>query len=244
MAAYCPVSSGNASDDYISNVTLANVNNSSGASTYTSYVANPSLQINLNAGANYTLSITRAYLTSPGGPYPAATSAWIDFNRNGVFETSERILTSPVANGSPNPVTVSFTVPANAVQGLGLRMRVGMLYSNTAGAAIIDGCGNYPNVLGEFEDYNVIISAGALSTNENITKNNDIKIFPNPATDVLNITKVSDKAKYEIYNAVGQLVKAGEIKGNQVRVSELVKGTYIISIKDKEISENLKFIKK
>jgi len=71
-----------------------------------------------------------------------------------------------------------------------------------------------------------------------------LDIFPNPATDVLNITKVSDKAKYEIYNAVGQLVKAGEINGNQVRISELVKGTYIISIKDKEISENLKFIKK
>ncbi|WP_144281741.1 reprolysin-like metallopeptidase [Chryseobacterium echinoideorum] len=244
MATYCPVSSGNASDDYISNVTLANVNNSSSASTYTSYVANPSLQINLNAGASYTLSVSRAYLSSPGGPYPAATSAWIDFNRNGVFEASERILTSPVANGTPNPVTISFTVPANAVQGLGLRMRVGMLYSTSAGISLIDGCGNYINNLGEFEDYNVVISAGALSTNENTTKNAEISIFPNPATDVLNITKVSDKAKYEIYNAVGQLVKVGEIKGNQVRVNELVKGTYIIIIKDKEISGNFKFIKK
>ncbi len=86
------------------------------------------------------------------------------------------------------------------------------------------------------------VNITVLSTGE--TKIDKLDIFPNPATDILNITKVSDKAKYEIYNAVGQLVKAGEVHGNQVRVSELVKGTYIISIKDKEISENLKFIKK
>lgn len=71
-----------------------------------------------------------------------------------------------------------------------------------------------------------------------------IQIYPNPATDVLNITKVSNKTKYEIHNAVGQLVKAGEINNNQVRVAELVKGTYIITIKDKDISESIKFIKK
>lgn len=82
-----------------------------------------------------------------------------------------------------------------------------------------------------------------LSTNE--VKNKDsFAIYPNPANDVLNVTKVSGKAKFEIYNAVGQLVKAGNIDNNQVRVSELVKGTYIITIKDGNISENIKFIKK
>ncbi|WP_052248373.1 M43 family zinc metalloprotease [Chryseobacterium taiwanense] len=69
-------------------------------------------------------------------------------------------------------------------------------------------------------------------------------VYPNPATDILNITKVSGKAKFEIHNAVGQLVKAGDIKNNQVRVAELVKGTYIITVKDNDLSENIKFIKK
>jgi len=244
MPAYCSVSSGAATDDYISNVTLANVNNSSNASTYTSYVSDPSLQINLIAGNTYTLSVTRAYLQSGIGPYPAATSVWIDFNRNGVFENSERILTSLVAPNTPNPLTTSFTVPMNAVQGLGLRMRVGMLYSTSSGAGIVDACGSYVNNLGEFEDYNIVVSANPLSTHENTTKNNEIKIYPNPATDVLNITKVSDNSKFDIYNAVGQLVKTGEIKGNKVVISELVKGAYIITVKDKDISEKLKFIKK
>ncbi|WBV61891.1 M43 family zinc metalloprotease [Chryseobacterium camelliae] len=69
-------------------------------------------------------------------------------------------------------------------------------------------------------------------------------VYPNPATDILNITKVSEKAKFEIHNAVGQLVKAGDIKNNQVRVAELVKGTYIITIKDNNLNESIKFIKK
>ncbi|WPO82326.1 M43 family zinc metalloprotease [Chryseobacterium sp. JJR-5R] len=69
-------------------------------------------------------------------------------------------------------------------------------------------------------------------------------VYPNPASDVLNITKISNKAKFEIHNAVGQLVKAGNIDNNQVRVAELVKGTYIITIKDNKISESIKFIKK
>lgn len=86
------------------------------------------------------------------------------------------------------------------------------------------------------------INVTVLSTGE--TKIESFAVYPNPATDVLNITKVSNKAKFEIHNAVGQIVKAGEINNNQVRVSELVRGTYIITINDKGVSESVKFIKK
>ncbi|MBW3523016.1 MULTISPECIES: M43 family zinc metalloprotease [unclassified Chryseobacterium] len=86
------------------------------------------------------------------------------------------------------------------------------------------------------------LSLGVLGTNEMVKET--FAIYPNPTTDVLNITKVSNKAKFEIHNAVGQIVKAGEINNNQVRVSELVKGAYIITVTDKGVSENVKFIKK
>ncbi|MBD3904591.1 M12 family metallo-peptidase [Chryseobacterium sp. Ch-15] len=245
MTVYCAVNAGPVTDDYISNVSLANMTNASGASTYTSYVSNPALQVNLNAGGTYTLSITRAYLQSPGGPYPAATSVWIDYNRNGVFDESERILTSPIANGTPNPLTFAFTVPNNAVQGLGLRMRIGMLYVASAGVILTGPCGNYGNYPGEFEDYNVVIT-GSLSTNESgAVKNNGIQIYPNPATDFLNVTKVSDKATYKIYSAAGQLVGNGNISNGKINVSSLIKGAYVISIEDKgKESFNSKFIKK
>lgn len=81
-----------------------------------------------------------------------------------------------------------------------------------------------------------------LSTNE--AKADHFSVYPNPASDELNITKVSNKATYEIHNVVGQLVKSGEISNNKVRISELVKGTYFLMVKDGNLSENIKFIKK
>lgn len=87
------------------------------------------------------------------------------------------------------------------------------------------------------------LKAQVLATHE-VVKKETFGLYPNPANDVLNITNVSNKAKFEIHNAVGQLVKGGTIDNNQVRVADLVKGTYIITIKDNTISESIKFIKK
>lgn len=81
-----------------------------------------------------------------------------------------------------------------------------------------------------------------LATNEAVKDN--FGIYPNPVNDILNVTKVSSKATFEIHNAVGQIVKSGTINNNQIRVADLVKGVYIISIKDNNISESIKFIKK
>ncbi|MCS3530628.1 reprolysin-like metallopeptidase [Chryseobacterium sp. JUb7] len=236
---YCAVASGNATDDYIANVTLANVNNNSSASTYTSYAANSALQVNLVAGTQYTLTVTKGWLG--GTAYPGATSAWIDFNRNGTFEDSERIMT--VTTSATNPVTAMFTVPANAVTGLGLRLRVGSLYTTTAGQYIGAACGTY-NTYGEFEDYNVVIT-GSLGTSDLANPKDGIQIYPNPATDVLNVTKVTDKASYKIYSAAGQLIGSGNINDGKINVSSLIKGAYIITVdeKGKDLFRS-KFIKK
>ncbi|MCA6069360.1 T9SS type A sorting domain-containing protein [Chryseobacterium sp. RG1] len=83
-----------------------------------------------------------------------------------------------------------------------------------------------------------------LRTKDKVEENN-IQIYPNPAIDFLNVTKVSDKATYKIYNAAGQLVSNGNINGGRINVSALVKGVYVIAIEDK--GDDLfksKFIKK
>lgn len=73
---------------------------------------------------------------------------------------------------------------------------------------------------------------------------NTFSIYPNPATDVLNIKNVSEKATFEIHNAAGQLLKAGNIENAQVNVADFIKGVYVITVKDKNLIERLKFIKK
>ncbi len=131
-----------------------------------------------------------------------------------------------------------FTI--NDTEGDGIQFYGYYNVKNSAGSNIIsEGATNFGTT--QSKSFKVLV----LNTKETGGQvKSDIQIYPNPATDVLNITKVSDKAKFEIHNAVGQLVKSGTINGNQVRVAELVKGTYIITIQDKNISESIKFIKK
>lgn len=86
------------------------------------------------------------------------------------------------------------------------------------------------------------ITATVLGTSE--ASNNTFSIYPNPVTDILNITKTSDKAVYEIYSYTGQLIDKGSIKDGKVNVSKLITGNYLIKIADKKIETTFKFIKR
>jgi hypothetical protein len=231
---YCALTSSDPSEEYISNVTLANLNNTSGASTYTDYGTDPTKIVNLVSGSTTnTVSVTKTW---PVDVYSEAVRVWIDFNRDGTFDTTEMVLNA-TANSTPT-VSATFTVPSTAVQNKMLKMRVALRY-NTSPAA----CTSY--TYGEVEDYNVLVTSTVLGTSDVNNPKNDIQLYPNPTSDILNITKVSDKAAYKIYSAPGQLVKQGNINNGKINVSELIKGGYIITIEDKgREAFTSKFIKK
>ncbi|MFP3598925.1 reprolysin-like metallopeptidase [Chryseobacterium sp. SIMBA_029] len=240
---YCDSSTVYTTYEYISNVSLANVNNPSGASTYTNYTANPALQINLVKGAApYTLTVS----VGSGDSYDAA-SVWIDWNRNGTFEDSEKVLNAAVSAAIPTQYTSSVTVPSTAVENQPLRMRVVYIYadSDNDGASLPStfACGtNF--YYGETEDYNVMVTS-TLGTSDVAGPNNGIQLYPNPVSDILNVTKVSDKATYKIYSVAGQLLDSGNINGGKINVSSLIKGGYMITIDEKGRDQfRSKFIKK
>lgn len=239
---YCSATSQQSNYEYISNVTVANLNNDSGAGTYTNYSNNSALQVNLAQGQQYTISVAKNWVNN--SPDYDAVSAWIDFNRNGQFESSERILTSPVAQATTVPTIVSaqFTVPTTAVTGVPLRMRVINLYAGQTndGLVLTNPCLTFQ--FGEVEDYQVVVTP-QMSTVEIATKDS-VRIYPNPVAEILNVTKVSNKAEYQVVNAAGQLVLKGVISDNKVDVGALEKGNYIISVKDGATSFSEKFIKK
>lgn len=87
--------------------------------------------------------------------------------------------------------------------------------------------------------YNCQLSVDDLSKKELIT------IYPNPVSDVLNISmKISKEEKVEIYNMEGRKVLETTINNgkNQINVSNLQTGDYILNIKGIELTT--KFIKK
>ncbi|MCJ8153540.1 M12 family metallo-peptidase [Chryseobacterium sp. SSA4.19] len=244
---YCTAGSSSGQYNYISNLTLGAVNNTTLGTAYSNFTANPSLRPTLLLNSsNNTISVS--ITTTLAAAAMNGMAVWIDFNKNGTFDANERVLNMPT-NALPLGATVktgTFAVPATALTNTPLRMRVVtvLMTPESAGSSIPDSfaCGAFPN--GEVEDYSVIVNA-QLATDDIAGPKNDIQIYPNPVSDILNVTKVSDKSSYKIYSAAGQLVRQGNISNGQINVSELIKGTYVITIEEKgKESFNSKFIKK
>jgi len=237
MFAYCTLASTDSSDEYISNVTItadgaAGVNSTSGASTYTNYSADATRLVLLKQGStNNVISVAKAWT---GSQFNEAVTAWIDFDRSGTFDSDEIVLsTSP---DKTTPVLDTFAVPADSYAGdKTVGMRVALRYN----IAQTNPCGTY--TYGEVEDYAVKITADLAVGNANVTS---VQVYPNPATDVLNVSKVSNNATYSIYNVAGQIVAKGKIADNKVQVAKLQAGVYIISVEDNGNVEKVKFIKK
>ncbi|MBK6965948.1 MAG: PKD domain-containing protein [Bacteroidales bacterium] len=130
--------------DYITLVQLGSINNATGASANPYYTYFSNLSTDLNPGSVNTITLSPG--TYGSGNY---ISVWIDYNQNGLFETSEKLGNVLIA---PTPATgsIEFTVPENATPGA-TRMRVREVW-NTAD---FDACST--NGYGETEDYNIYI---------------------------------------------------------------------------------------
>lgn len=235
----CAATGTNSDDEYISNVTVTPVgmtamSNTTLATPYSNFTTDSTKLITLVPGSSgNTISITKAWATSV--KYNDGVSAWIDFNRDGIFSDSEMIFSS--LPNKTTPVSGTFSVPMDAYTGKNIIMRVALAYQNQPA----DGCNSQE--YGEIEDYPVNIQA-QLSTNDVVKDKASIQIYPNPVTDVLNVTQISSKATFSITNMVGQKVMSGQISDNKISVSRLSTGAYIISIEDKGTTSNLKFVKK
>lgn len=71
-----------------------------------------------------------------------------------------------------------------------------------------------------------------------------LKVFPNPAVDVVNVSSKEEIKAVSIMDLSGKRVKAVQTKG-EVNVSSLTKGTYILQVLYTNGSvENTKLIKK
>lgn len=155
---------------------------------------------------------------------------------------------SGYANYAPNLIEQTWNLPANdcyffrindsAGTGLASLASAGYRLTTSTGAVIAEG-----KTFGTVEQRAFSITSN-LGTHEVSVSDSGIQVYPNPAADVLNVTKVSNKAQFEIYNAAGQLVKSGNINDNKVNVSGLIKGAYIITVKEGDKAEKLKFLKK
>ncbi|WP_426478766.1 T9SS type A sorting domain-containing protein [Chryseobacterium sp. CBSDS_008] len=71
----------------------------------------------------------------------------------------------------------------------------------------------------------------------------EISLYPNPASDFMNINSVSKVKNIEIYDETGKLIKT-ETNHNKIEVKELAAGIYIVHVKTEKRNFTEKFIKK
>ena len=71
----------------------------------------------------------------------------------------------------------------------------------------------------------------------------NINLFPNPTSSILNVTSVSDKATFVVYNLLGQTIMNGKIANGSIDVSNIHSGNYILEISDNESIITKRFIK-
>ncbi len=124
---------------------------------------------------------------------------------------------------------------------------------------LIDGATDQtyvPTIQGQY--YCVVTANNCLATsnviiapflsNSSFERNNTIKLFPNPANDMITISFEGEfKENYSIINTLGQIVAIGKEITNEkqirISVSNLTTGNYILQMKINGILEKIKFVK-
>jgi hypothetical protein len=146
----CPSKSNAPWNEWIANVSFANVNNASGKTRDDRYVVGYSDWADKTAtvakGQSYPLSITPG-LSWSGSQTNLFFRAWIDYNNNSIYEDTELVLEK---NSTSTVVNQSLTIPATAFIGT-VKMRISMKKD-----AYPTPCETF--AAGEVEDYTVLIT--------------------------------------------------------------------------------------
>ena len=140
---YCNSQGNNSSYEWISSVSVGSFTNNSGAAGYSDFT---SQTINLNAGSNYSVSLTPGF---SGTVYQEYWKVWIDYNADGDFSDAGEL----VYSGGPSSSTVSGSISVPTSASGTTRMRVSMKWNGTQ-----TECESFS--YGEVEDYTVDISNG------------------------------------------------------------------------------------
>ena len=223
---YCESSGFNTDYEYIDRVVFGNVDNTSGNDggygDFTNQVATVGL------GDIVPLGLTPGFSDTP---YNEAWRVWIDFNKDGDFnDDGERVFSG---NGA-GILSSTVEIPADATLGL-TGMRVSMRWNR-----YMNPCSDF--AYGEVEDYTVNITAEAqnyplldLRGEEYFVESPAMRIFPNPATEYINISfqNIREGGSISIYSTSGQLIGTHNIDAEHLYVplNQLPAGVYILHLR-------------
>ncbi|WP_431167753.1 GEVED domain-containing protein, partial [Tenacibaculum halocynthiae] len=235
---YCASKGNNINYEWIDYVSFGGMTNTTGANG--GYGDFTSKTATVAQGSTNQLIVSAGFTSTAYNEY---YSIWIDYNQNGIFESSEKVASGN--STSSGNLSYNVNVPSGASLGT-TRMRVSMKW-NAAQTA----CESFS--YGEVEDYTVNITSNvsrgtildnvALLTNENVL---DLMAYPSPAINFVQVKLASraENSTYRVTNTLGSVVLSGELNTSNLNVSKLNSGVYILEVNDGQKSLTTKFIKK
>lgn len=210
--------------EWISNVQLNTIDNSSGKTDYSDFT---NINTTLIPSNSYDLKLMSNFSWQS---FEEHWKVWIDYNQNGIFEEPSEIAFSEIQSPPPNGTGTSSTtgniiIPSNALIGTTV-MRISMKRG-----AEPDPCETFG--YGEVEDYTIMIEPDLGEESRLILSDKtNIRLYPNPAFAELNInfgdTEISS---FEIFNINAQRITIQQgvegKKGYRLDVSHLPIGMYL-----------------
>ena len=211
---YCTAGATSTSFEKITNVTFADINQSSTATAgyedFTTTVGN------VTAGSTYTFTATFT-----GTSYASdQVLVWIDLNNDKDFnDVGEQVL---VTATKKSPWTGSITIPATATIGA-TRMRVRLHDSSLTPNTTPCGTSSF----GQVEDYTLNIGTLAVS---DVSKNG-IKAYPNPVKDIFTIETQGKIKSLKVYDVTGKQLLTKDINEakSQIDFSRFNSGVYVVT---------------
>jgi hypothetical protein len=152
--------------------------------------------------------------------YTTDGSSWIVLSNNG----------GALTNSFTATPMVTLTFPAVCSNKTNFGFRIVSIFDPAGSdyASVTGGATAY-SVGGTWRLDNVTFSSGVLSVQENSISG--LKIYPNPAKNVLNITSDTFEAKtVAIYNVLGKVVLSEKVTNTPVNVANLAKGVYVVKV--------------
>lgn len=191
-----------------------------------------STQIGTNLVVNYKYTAAAAgkvsvVVTKNGGVNP-----W-DFISTVVFDKLDPAIAGTDVAGTFSVLIPNETTPTGSLSG-NENYRVTLELKDTSDTWL---AGDYATV-----NYNLTPSLGANDFNYS-----KLAVYPNPVNNVLRLSTSSNlsDASFRILNVSGQMIqKSSKINNEQIDVSHLNAGVYILSVSSKEGNKDIKFIKK
>ena len=172
-----------------------------------------------------------------GQGYPTYDIRWKQTGNTLTFKASQT-QSSPTVSFFEMPLPIKVNGTAGQIAYFAL--------NNTSNNQYFTQTVNFPVASVEFNyDYQIVEKSSTVTQDSSLgtgdVNKDEFALYPNPAKSEINLKGINKPTDFTIYFIDGKLVKKGTYQPEKsISISELVPGTYIFKINDK----NVKFLKK